>query len=179
MRNVLLDKNSGSNKLLDACNKQGIVRCFLLPVLMRDTASDAEVAEFAIRKDDFIITFDKGFCLDAAAVLAGRSPGILLLRKDDESVEKITRKVATALLSKFKAEFPEWATVPWKNSMVELSPRYAVVHHMFEKEPVCLKRLDRKNDRDWQKMLKEYLESNAECAKQLPSSSPQSLPPQS
>ena len=176
MRNVLLDKDSGSNKLKDACNTQGIVKCFLLPILMRDSASDAEVAEFAIRKEDLIVTFDKAFCRDAASVLAGRSPGLLLLRTDDDSVARISRKVATALLSKFKDEFPEWANVPWKNSFIELMPRYAVVHHTLDKEPACLEWLDRKNDNEWQKKLKEYLESNAAGPKGSPSSKERTLP---
>jgi predicted nuclease of predicted toxin-antitoxin system len=69
MNNVLLDKNAGSRKLRDSCNEQGIVQCFLLPKAIRDTATDPDVAEFAVEHDDFILTFDRGFC-DGQAVFS-------------------------------------------------------------------------------------------------------------
>jgi len=170
MNKVLLDKNAGSNKLCDSCNKQGIVQCFLLPKSIRDTATDPEVAEFAIKHDDFIVTFDRGFCCEASAVLAGRNPGVLLLRVDDESVARISRKTATALLSTFKQEFQEWFQLPWKNSFVELTPSLAIVYHTLDEEPLFLDRLDRK-EADWQKRLKQHLQANASSslAQQPPS----------
>ena len=115
--NVLLDKNAGSRKLRDSCNEQGIVQCFLLPKAIRDTATDPDVAEFAVEHDDFILTFDRGFCDEASRVLAGRNPGVLLLREDDGSVKRITIKTAMAILSQFKEQFQEWPQVPCKNSV--------------------------------------------------------------
>jgi predicted nuclease of predicted toxin-antitoxin system len=160
MNKVLLDKNAGSNKLCDSCNKQGIVECFLLPRAIRDTASDPEVADFAIKHDDFIVTFDRGFCCEAGAVRAGRNPGVLLLREDDNSVKRISRKTATAMLSHFKQEFQDWPKVACRNSLIELTPKAVVVYHTLKNEPLFLDRLDRQQA-DWQSKLKQLLETNA------------------
>jgi predicted nuclease of predicted toxin-antitoxin system len=160
MNKVLLDKNAGSKKLCSLCNQQGIVQCFLLPRQIRDKATDLEVAEFAIDHDDFIVTFDRGFCCEAGAVLAGRNPGVLLLREDDDSVKRMSRKAATTMLSEFKQQFKEWFQVPCKNSLVELTPTLVIVYHTLKEEPLLLGRLDR-NQIDWQSKLKRLLEANA------------------
>jgi len=160
MNKVLLDKNAGSKKLRDSCNQEGIVECFLLPVQIRDKATDSEVADFAIRHNDFILTFDRGFCCQASAVLAGRNPGLMLLRPDADSVQRISRKTASAMLKAFKEQFPEWAQVPSKNSFVELTPSLVIVHHTLNTEPVFVGKVDRKGG-DWQERLKGLLEANA------------------
>ena len=174
MKKVLLDKNAGSNKLCNSCNSQGIVQCFLLPRLMRDTATDPEVAEFAIKQEDLIVTFDRGFCCEASTVLAGRNPGILLLRVDDGSVKRISRKLATTILSAFKQQFQDWSQVPWGNSFVELTPTLAIVYHTMNVEPLFLDRLDRQQA-GWQMKLKQLLEANA-SGSQRQHPDPTSLP---
>jgi predicted nuclease of predicted toxin-antitoxin system len=160
MNNVLLDKNAGSKKLRDSCNEQGIVRCFLLPRQIRDTATDPEVAEFAIEHDHFILTFDRGFCDEASRALAGRNPGVLLLREDDGSVKHISRKGAMAILSQFKQQFQEWPQVPCKNSVVQLTPTLVIVYHTLTEEPLLVRWLYR-NRPDWQKQLRQMLEAIA------------------
>ena len=160
MNNVLLDKNAGSRKLRDSCNEQGIVKCFLLPTAIRDTATDPEVAEFAVEHDDFILTFDRGFCDEASRALAGRNPGVLLLREDDGSVKRITIKAAMAILSQFKEQFQEWPKVPCKNSVVELTATLVTVYHTLREEPMLFGLLYR-NQPDWQKQLRQMLEAIA------------------
>ncbi len=111
MRTVQLDKNAGSKKLRDACNEEGVVRCILLPREIRDQ-SDEAVLEFAIRNGYLTLTFDRPLCVDSAQVFAGRNPGILLLRTDDGSLQRISTKTAPKLLQGFKAQFRDWHAAP-------------------------------------------------------------------
>ena len=49
MRGVLLDKNSGDRRWRDACRKENLVECDLLPRHLRDE-SDVQVMEHAIER---------------------------------------------------------------------------------------------------------------------------------
>jgi predicted nuclease of predicted toxin-antitoxin system len=165
MRTVQLDKNCGSRNLLDACNEQGLVQCHLVPQPLRDTGTDQEIAEYAIQHKNLILTFDRKFCCEAASVLAGRSPGLLLLRADRGSARQMNTKTAGNELSIFKIQFPQWHTVPWNNSFVELTPSLIFVFHTLEPEPVSvgLPYYPRQPD-GWQQAVQELLEANARGA---------------
>lgn len=159
MRTVQLDKNAGGRKLKDACNKEGIVRCILLPHDVRER-SDAEVLEFGIENGYLTLTFDRQFYIETAHILVGQNPGLLLMRVDDESDWRINTKTAPKILRDFKNSFPEWYSVPWRNSVIELTPTLVFVYHTLSyplQRIVMLKR----TENGWQEALKCILESNA------------------
>lgn len=158
-REVQLDKNSGSKKLRDACNQEGAVDCYLLPLGVRDADDDA-VLEYAISKGRLTLTFDRTILEDNPHVLAGRNPGMVLLRMDDDSSRRITRKTAMSLLRDFKQAFPEWNTVSWQHSFVELTPTLIFVYETTTQSPRQVKMLRRDSPR-WQDELRSILEENA------------------
>lgn len=159
MRTAQLDKNAGGKKLRDLCNAQGLVRCFLLPEGVR-VAGDQEVAEFAINHQNLTLTFDRTFCFVAANVLAGRNPGLLLLRADDRSVQQISTKTAPAMLGTFKEQFPDWHLVPWRNSFVKITPTLVYVHHTRSAPPGFVAVLQR-SEAGWQDVFRRLLVDNA------------------
>jgi hypothetical protein len=164
MKSVQLDKNSGAKSFCKRCNEQGLVRCYLLPENVRDK-DDADVARFAIQHENLTLTFDRTFCVSAAAELAGRNPGLLLLREDDDSIRQMNTKTAPTVLRHFKQAFPDWYQVPWKNSFVELTPTRIHVYRTLTHPPVEVGCLERNQD-GWQTMLRQLLEDN-ERAMQL------------
>jgi hypothetical protein len=162
-RTVVLDKNSGSRKLKDACNlerDETSVRCVLLPMGIRDTDDDKVVAEFAIQNGYLTLTFDRGFCLEAASVLAGRNPGLLLLSEDHGSNKHMNSKVAQPFLKKFKADFPDWNAVPWSHSLIEITPTFVLVSNTRTALPTLVGVLDRSQP-GWQSELRRLLEETA------------------
>jgi hypothetical protein len=158
MRTVLLDKNAGSKKLRDSCNEEGAVRCVLLPRLVRDSSGES-VLNFAIANGYLTLTFDRPMMHQSGHVLAGRNPGMLLLRMDDSSVQRISTKTAPKLLHSFKTDFPEWHSVPWANSIVELTPTLVHVHHTATAPPLLVAVLKRE-EAGWQAELKQLLENH-------------------
>jgi hypothetical protein len=159
MRTVLLDKNAGSKKFRDACNREGVVRCILLPRSIRDS-NDESVLEFAISNGYLTLTFDRPLFIQSAPVLSGRNPGLIVLRADDGAIHRISTKTAPKLLRDFKADFPDWYVVPWKNSIVELTPTLALVYQTRTVTPVLVALLKREDD-GWQSGLKRLLAENA------------------
>ncbi len=159
MRTVQLDKNAGSKKFRDVCNREGVVRCMLLPRNVRDQSDDT-VLEFAISNGYLTLTFDRPLCINSAHVLAGRNPGVLLLRMDDGAVQRISTQIAPKLLREFKKDFPDWHVVPWRNSIIELTPTLVFIHHTFSAPPVTVAVLKRDED-GWQTELRRLLDANA------------------
>jgi predicted nuclease of predicted toxin-antitoxin system len=142
-RTVRLDKCAGSRKLQTYCTEEGHVNCLLLPRGVRELP-DTKVAEFAIAQNNLIITFDRLFCAESARVYSGKCPGLLLIRSDENSNQQVNTKTVRAILEKFKREFPDWHTVPWMNSFVELTPTLIVVYHTWNSDPFHLTDIDRR-----------------------------------
>src|SRR5713226_2477475 len=131
MRAVQLDKNAGGKDLRDTCNRQGKVQCVFLPRAIRDTATDSEVVDHGAKKHRLTLTFDKGFFVSASDSLARDHSGVMLLREDDGSLRQMSTKTAPTVLADFKHKFgDEWASVPWNNCVVELTPTLICVHYM-------------------------------------------------
>ena len=94
MNNVLLDKNAGSKSCVIPVTSKGSSQCSLLPKAIERHGDRPRVfAEFAVEHDDFILTFDRGFCERSGAIYRWPQSGVVLfLREDDRSVKRITIK---------------------------------------------------------------------------------------
>lgn len=132
---VQLDKNTGDKRLRDACLRQGIVGCELLPREIRD-ADDDIVLDYVFEKQCVLFTFDRRIHFQWGSVLAGRNPGILILRKDDDSLEQINTKTAPRHLQQFKTDFPAWHSVSFRNSVLEVTPKYVFLYQTRTETPV-------------------------------------------
>ena len=159
MRSIQLDKNAGGKKLRDACNEEGIVCCTLLPEAFRD-ADDPDIAALGFAKGHLTLTFDRGFLREASSVLVKGNPGVLLVRADTNTPFQVSTKTAPKLLRQFKRAFPEWSSVSWENSCVELTPTLVIVYNSRTNPPIQTGVLDR-NTPHWQVQLKQLLEANA------------------
>ena len=168
-RTVTLDKNSGSKKLRDACNQEEHVRCILLPHDIRD-ADDRTVLEFGIQNNYLILTFDKPLYSQCSHLLTRGNPGLLLLREDDGTVRHMNTKMAAPFLKKFKEDFPEWHTVGWANSYVEVTPTVVYVYPTSSASPIPAQ-LNR-SESGWQERLKDLLKRNAGSIPSRESKSP-------
>ena len=82
MNRVQLDKNTGDRRLLTACVREGRIECDLLPPRIRGSDDDV-VLEYVIEKQSVMFTFDRDIPSEWARILAGRNPGIVILRKDE------------------------------------------------------------------------------------------------
>jgi predicted nuclease of predicted toxin-antitoxin system len=162
---IQLDKNTGDKRLRDSCMKEGIVRCDLLPANVRDEEDDI-VLNFIIERNYVIFTFDKQIHFDWGVLLAGRNPGILILRQDDDSLEQINTRRAPIYLKQFKSEFPEWNKVSYRNSVVEVTPKYVFVYRTIKEVPERTWWGNR-SEEGWQSKLMEQLATNAACSSSL------------
>ena len=134
MNFVQLDKNTGDKRLKAACLKEGIVECDLLPRELRDQTDDV-VLEYVIERNVVTFTFDQRIHTDWGEVLAGRNPGIVILRQDEDTLQQINTKTAPRFLRKFKGSFPDWHTVPCRNSVLEITPTKIFVYHTLTDAP--------------------------------------------
>jgi hypothetical protein len=159
MKTVQLDKNAGGKKLRDACNAEGLVQCFLLPKLHRDM-NDEDVLKLAINKGNLTLTFDRPLFFTSGHVIAGQNPGGVILRMDDGSLQQMSTKTAPGVLRKFKEDFPDWCSAPWRNSLVEITPTIVFIYHTMQAVPCLLECLDRASS-DWQARLRKHLDDNA------------------
>ena len=159
MNFVQLDKNTGDKRLKAACLKEGIVECDLLPRELRDE-KDAIVLEYAIRNEFVTFTFDHEIHYDCSRILAGRNPGILILRQDEAVLQQINTKTAPQHLRRFKESFPDWHAVPCRNSVLELTPTCISLFHSLATEPALTYFTDWQSS-GWQSALIAHLEANA------------------
>jgi hypothetical protein len=167
MRVVQLDKNAGGKDLRDACNRQGKVRCVLLPRRVRDTATDPEVVELGAKNRRLTLTFDKGFFASASHRLAGDHSGVLLLREDDGSLRQMSTRTAPAFLTNFKDDFgDEWHSIPWNNCVVELTP--TLIYLYYTRTSPSTKVMVKRDERGWQDKLRSYLRENAKMLPKRP-----------
>ena len=159
MNYVQLDKNTGDKRLKTACLDEGIVECGLLPTHIRDSDDDV-VLEFVIKNDFVTFTFDRRIHFEWGHILAGRNPGILILRQDDNDVRQMNTKTAPRHLQAFKQAFPDWNAVPYRHSVVEVTPTLVFLYQTFSSVPVRTWWANR-NEPDWQTELRENLIAHA------------------
>ena len=131
---IQLDKNTGDKRLRDACQLEGIVGCELLPRSVRDETDDV-VLEYIIREQFVTFTFDRSIHQMWGHILAGRNPGLIILRADDDSIRQINTKTAAPELRRFKREFPQWNQVSYQHSVVEITPTLVFVYQTWNATP--------------------------------------------
>jgi hypothetical protein len=134
MNFVQLDHNAGDKRLKAACLAEQIIDCDLLPRQLRDR-DDATVLEYIIQHEFVMFTFDRNIHHEWGTILAGRSPGIVVMRQDDEVLQQINTRTAPRYLSEFKRVFPDWHTVPCRNSVLELTPTRILLYHTLSTTP--------------------------------------------
>jgi hypothetical protein len=159
MNFVQLDKNTGDKRLRDACLKDGVVTCDLLPKEVRDEEDDV-VLQYVIDNQFVMFTFDRRIHFEWGHLLAGCNPGILILRKDDDSLQQINTRTAPKHLSNYKDAFPDWHTVPYRHSVVEVTPSLVIVYHTLGQMPVRTWWAER-TQTNWQQTLQDHLNANA------------------
>jgi hypothetical protein len=161
MRTVQLDENAGGKKLRDYCNGEQRVQCFLLPPRLKG-GSDCQVASFGAEHGNLTVTFDRTFACAAAPALVRCNPGLFLLRPDDGDVKQITAKSAPSILKQFKSEFPDWDTVPWRNSWIEVTPSLVYVYCTLSSPPARVG-FCKRSDLGWQDSVRIWLNTNAQA----------------
>lgn len=124
---IQLDKNSGSKKLRDECNSSCGMSCQLLPRGIRD-AEDPDVIRYSHSEKRLLVTFDRALIEDYSPILCEGHSGVLLLRMDDNSVSRISRKTAQKILSNFKSDFEQWRFIDWTGWIIELTPSLVFVY---------------------------------------------------
>lgn len=159
MNFIQFDKNTGDKRLRAACLEEGIVDCELLPRRLRDETDDV-VLEYVIQNGFVIFTFDREIHNEWGAVLAGRNPGVIILRQDEDVLQQINTKTAPRHLREFKESFPAWHTVPCRNSVLELTPTRIFVYHTLAITPE-LAYWTNWRETGWEPRLLATLEANA------------------
>ena len=159
MNFIQFDKNTGDKRLRAVCLEEGIVDCELLPRRLRDETDDV-VLEYVIQNRFVIFTFDREIHNEWGAVLAGRNPGIIILRQDEDVLRQINTKTAPRHLRGFKESFPAWHTVPCRNSVLELTPTRVFVYHTLAPIPE-LTYWANWREAGWEPKLIAHLEANA------------------
>lgn len=159
MNDVQLDKNSYARRLRDQCNKEGIVKCCAPPHHLLDAADEMVIA-FAIQSERLLLTYDRPIAFDCPQSLMNGFPGILVLALEDNSPRRMGRKVAMALLQRFKSDCPQWHMFDYRNSVVELQPGLIFVHHLEHGQVKLSGWVERSRD-GWQMKMRELLQVNA------------------
>lgn len=126
MRKVQLDQNANERQLAESCNEQGQVECRRFPKQLQGE-SDAVVVQRCCEDDCLLLSFDRTVATAARQDLRGEFPGITILSKDDHELGTMTTKHARQMLAQFKADFPHWHTVNWRNSVVEIRASEVIV----------------------------------------------------
>lgn len=157
MKSVLLDKNAGDRRWRNACRQENLVDCDLLPRRLRD-APDTQVLEFAIENNRLVVTFDRLIAEQCCTVLAGSNPGILIIRMDDDSLQRISTRTAPKIVAEFKAAVPDWHELIWRNVVLELTPTLIYVYHTWSDRLVRTAIL-RRSELDWPQKLRQQLEA--------------------
>jgi predicted nuclease of predicted toxin-antitoxin system len=159
MNDVQLDKNSYSRRLRDECNQEGAVTCCAPPHNLLN-APDDEVLSFANQQGRLLLTFDRAIAFEWRDTLIHGFPGILILALEDNSVRRMSRKVATSLLRRFKSDCPAWPAFSCRNSVIELQPNLVFVYNV-ESQSLLLSTMLERNAPGWQDDLQKALAMNA------------------
>src|SRR5437899_1267257 len=123
--------------------------------------SDEEVLDFGATNSYLTLSFDKTLFFGSGHVIVGRNPGGLILREDDDSIRQMSTRTAPKLLGAFKEQFPDWHTLPWNNSIVELTPTLIFIYQTMTAPPELVELLKR-DEAGWPERLRELLEQNAQ-----------------
>lgn len=173
---IQLDKNTGDKRFKAACMDERIVDCDLLPRRVRDKEDD-EVLEYVIEQELVIFTFDNKIHFDWGSVLCGRNPGIIILRQDQHVLQQINTKTAPRHLKRFKKSFPQWHTVPYRNSVLELTPTLMFLYHTMGTRPERVY-WSKWCDPGWQVDLVKHFQANANGTPLRSNETPLQLPPE-
>ncbi len=163
MLGVQLDHNSDAKKLFKSCNAQGLVECFRLPHSLR-VQQDDSILKYAIENHRLLLTYDRPIIDEWWQAIAGGSNGVVVIALDgnDPYTKTMTYAAASRIIAAFKADFPQWHSLCWDNSVVEISPSYVEVNHVVEGGVVRNENgyLGRSTS-GWQLALQELLNKNA------------------
>lgn len=92
---------------------------------------------------------------------------MLIIAQDDGAVATMTGTIAMSILSGFKAEFAEWHSVPWTNSVIRITQLFVQIRHIQNGEIDTEDWIDRKEPA-WREKLTSALMRNAGISTELP-----------
>ena len=161
MRSTRFDECINSKRLFRACEAEGRVIPFRFPEKWSGRGiKDPDVLKELLREGRLLVTTDGKIVRQHCEHIPNSHPGILIVAQDDGVARTITDIIVMQILSKFKAEFAEWDTAPWENSIIRLTHTYVEVQHVEDGQPDN-DGLIMRDSAGWQESLKTILGHNA------------------
>ena len=114
-----LDQCLDSKRFAKECHAEGLCQVQRFPSVLRN-AEDPELLMTLMVQAIPLVTFDRALAHEHARFIPDNNPGIIVI-SNYPSPQTLTVSIAQKVLRRFKAGFPEWHQVAWRNSVVEIT----------------------------------------------------------
>jgi hypothetical protein len=115
------DQCLNDRSIADACNAQGLAVVYRFPRRLTGK-EDPEVLDDLLAKPNPLITVDLGMVRDHLAHVPEFHPGIVSISNARVDRRTLTSKLICRILDNFKARFPQWHQVGFRNTIAEITP---------------------------------------------------------
>jgi hypothetical protein len=105
------------------CNKAGLAQLRRYKTKNKGTL-DPQVIERCVKTNGTLLTTDGVFFSDNEQDIPERNPGFIVVEHSEAIPYTITQDSIEKILEDFKASFPDWSNISWKNSLVKISDAY-------------------------------------------------------
>jgi hypothetical protein len=162
MTTFQLDQNVNRRSFAENCQKEGRAGVWRFPSAWSKKADgfkDPELLPIVMSGDKPLITNDRNIARLHVDSIPGNNPGILIVGFCKGTIRPIGSGDIEKLIAIFKNNFPDWDTVSWSNSVVEITQQGVEVWHV-DNGTLPRDLYVEFDDSNWQQLLKDALVKN-------------------
>ena len=153
------DECSSSNALLQECKRDGLCLPRRYPK-KHSKLKDPQMLGIYMAKDGTLVTFDLSLIDEHEAYIPPKNPGIILIGRSPRVMKTMTETAARKIMRKFKALFPDWCQLSWKNSIVKFTEATIFAGRIIEHGAI-IDFLGEIDSDDWKSKLRDILTRNS------------------
>ncbi len=152
-----LDECADFKRLAERCAAEGLVDLRRCPKKLK-RKEDPEVLDAILGSNSTLLTTDRTIHCEHNRHIPDAHPGILIIAS--LAPWTLRARDVERILRQFKSAFPNWHTITIRNSVVEITERYAEIWKVVGGTVVRFGRVEFTKD-GWQDELRKLLSQNA------------------